>query len=94
MLPEFTFGLEPITAIYLNGSFEVILAIFLLLGLFTRITSFIIGLHLVSIAWVVGYGGVWARDLALATAAFSIFLRGPDEYCLDKCIFKKKLLLI
>ncbi len=88
LLPEFTqsLALSANSLIYINGIFEITLAILLLLGLFTRVVSFIVGLHILSIVWVLGYGPVAVRDLGLALAAFSVTLHGPDEYCLDKLL--------
>jgi len=75
--------------IYLNGIGEIILAILLLLGLFTRTSSFLLGLHLVGIIFTLGYGAIAVRDLGLAIATFSIFLHGADEFCLDILINRK-----
>jgi len=78
-----------IVFIYLNGTFEIIFATLLLLGLFTRTVSFLLGLHLISIVFALGYGAIAVRDLGLAIAAFSVFLHGADEFCLDRLISKK-----
>ncbi|MEM3067350.1 MAG: DoxX family membrane protein [Thermoplasmata archaeon] len=93
MMPEYAKTLIPIGAnnlIYLNGVIEVILAVLLLLGLFTRTVSLLLTLHLLHIITIVGYGAVAARDLALAIATFAIFLHGADEFCLDKIKSNKK----
>ena len=82
--------LSPATFIYINGTFEVIFATLLLLGLFTRIVSLILTLHLLNIVYTVSYGPVGARDLAIALSCLAIFLNGADEFCLDKLIFNKK----
>ena len=84
-------SLSPKILIYLNGGFEIILGILLLLGLFTRAVSFLLGLHLLHIVTIVGYGAIGARDFALALATFSIFLRGTDGFCLDRLLRKKKV---
>ncbi|MCK9212813.1 MAG: DoxX family protein [Ignavibacteriaceae bacterium] len=91
MLPEFakSLSISPTTLIYISGSFEVILSIFLLLGIYTRISSFLLGLHLIDIITIVGYGPIGVRDFALALATFSIVLMGPDEFCLETIIRKK-----
>ena len=70
--------------------FEIIFATFLLLGLYTRISSFLLGLHLLHIVTIVGYGAIGARDLALTLATFAISLNGADEFCFDKIEWKKK----
>ena len=87
MMPEYIQSLSPISAnnlIYFNGTFEIIFATFLLLGLYTRISSFLLGLHLLHIVTIVGYGAIGARDLALTLATFAISLNGADEFCFDK----------
>ncbi len=72
------------TLIYINGIFEISFAILLLLGLYTRTVSLLLGLHLLHIVTIVGYGAIGARDFALALATLAIFLNGADEFCLDK----------
>lgn len=90
MIPSYL-GSSSTTLIYLNGVFEIVLAALLLLGLYTRVTSFLLGLHLLHIATIVGYGPTGARDFALAIATFAIFLRGADELSLDKLWRKKSV---
>ena len=93
--PEPWTGLLPgflnssVAFIYFNGIFEIIFAFLLMIGLFTRVVSFILGLHLVGIIFSLGYGAVAVRDVGLAIVTFSIFLHGADEFCLDKLLFKK-----
>lgn len=91
MIPDYVSGLaSPTTLIYANGIIEIVLAVLLLLGLFTRITSALVTLHLLHITTIVGYGAVGARDIALTFAALATFLHGPDEFCLDHYILKKR----
>ena len=75
--------------VYLNGSFEVIFGILLLLGLYTRFVSFLLGLHLLSISFFVVSGPTTARDFALSIATFAIFLNGADEFCFDRLLREK-----
>jgi uncharacterized membrane protein YphA (DoxX/SURF4 family) len=93
MMPEYVqsiINISPNTLIYINGIFEIALAILLLLGLYTRTVSLLLGLHLLHIVSIVGYGAIGARDFALVLATFAIFLHGPDEFCLDKIRIVKK----
>ena len=76
--------------IYFNAIFEIVFAIFLILGFKVRLTSGLLTLHLLHIATILGYGPVAIRDLALAFATFSIFLSGKDEFCLDVLLKKRK----
>lgn len=93
MMPDYVNMIVPFskaTLVIINGSLEILLATVLLLGIWTRVTSAIITLHLLHITTIVGYGAVGARDLALTLAALAIFLHGPDDYCLDNHIKKEK----
>ncbi len=85
MVPDYINLIIPLsktTLIYMNGLFEVVFATLLLLGVYPRIVSLFLGLHLIHIVSIVGYGAVGARDFALAIATFSIFFSGSDEFCL------------
>ena len=84
-LPDWAYALPlgPLTLIFLNGLFEVILGGLLLAGLFTRIVAILLSLHLIGIAIAVGYNDVAIRDAGLSLATFSVFLQGPDMLCLD-----------
>lgn len=93
MMPEYVQTIIPIGAnnlIFLNGFVEIVLAILLLLGLYTRTVSLLLTLHLLHIVTILGYGATAARDLALAIATFSIFLHGADDFCLDRLKHVKK----
>jgi len=77
------------TFVRLNGSFELIGALLLALGLFTRFLALILGIHLAGIAWTVG-GGVGVRDAALSACTFSLAMSAPDSWTLDACLRKKR----
>src|SRR3989344_5127717 len=86
MMPMYIQSIIPLSVrdlIYLNGTFEIVFATLLLLGLYTRFVSFLLSLHLLHIITILGYGAVAARDFSLAIATFVIFLNGADEFCLD-----------
>jgi uncharacterized membrane protein YphA (DoxX/SURF4 family) len=85
-LPQFAYNLPiaPTTLVLINGIFEVIFGGLLLLGLFTRVASFLLFIHLMGIVFSVGYNDVAIRDLGLSLVTLSIFLSGPDKWCLDK----------
>jgi uncharacterized membrane protein YphA (DoxX/SURF4 family) len=92
LLPHFASSIaSPVTLIYINGIFEILLATFLLLGYFTRTTSALATLHLCSIViFAVGYGSVGTRDFGLMIAALAIFFFGADDYSLDTVLQEKK----
>lgn len=93
LLPQWTASLPftPTTLIHMNGWFEIITGLMLLLGLYTRIVAFLLTLHLFNIAYTLGYGSIAVRDFGLALSALSIFLEGPSELSLDLRFAKKKM---
>ena len=94
MIPEYMqslTSLSPTTLVYMNGALEIILAVLILLGLFTRLASFLVTIHMIHITTIVGYGATGARDFAIALASLSMFLRGPDSFCLDHILRKEKV---
>lgn len=84
-LPKFAQSLpiEPLSILLLTGIFEVVFGLLLLIGLFTRLSSFLLFLHLLIIIIGLGYNDIAVRDFGLALATFAIFLHGPDKWCLD-----------
>lgn len=85
-----TWAMSGTTLIYINGTLEIIFAIALLLGLYTRFVAAVLTLHLLHITTLLGYGAVAVRDFSLAVATASIFLHGADEFCFDTLLKKKK----
>jgi uncharacterized membrane protein YphA (DoxX/SURF4 family) len=77
-------GYSPAVFVMFNAFVEFVLGMFLLLGIHVRFSSAILGLHLIGIAFAVGYGAIMVRDLGLALATLSIFLQGTDKLCLEK----------
>jgi uncharacterized membrane protein YphA (DoxX/SURF4 family) len=81
-LPDFLYSMpNPEIFIYMNAIFEIIFGIFLALGVWTRVASLLLGLHLLGITLSIGLTPVGARDFGLAIATLVIFLHGPDELC-------------
>ncbi len=90
-LPEFT-GYLPIPGeilVQLNGLFEIVFAVALLFGVYTRVSAVLLAVHLMSIAVVAG-GAIGVRDAALAMVGFSIALAEPDEWTMDAKQKKQK----
>ncbi|MEK6910445.1 MAG: DoxX family protein [Nanoarchaeota archaeon] len=85
-LPSFTSFLpfKAVTLIVISGLFESILGLFLILGIFTRLSSALLILHLIGIIFSVGYNEIAVRDFGLLMALLSVFFNGEDEWCLDK----------
>ena len=68
----------------INGLFETILGMLLLLGIFVRITSLILSIHLLIITFSLGYNDIAVRDFILTLITFSICIGGADKWCLIK----------
>ncbi|MBS3093864.1 DoxX family membrane protein [Candidatus Pacearchaeota archaeon] len=85
-----SFG-DPLRFIFFNGIFDLFLGFFLLLGLFTRIVSFIGIIHLIGVILTFGFNDISVRDFGLLLVLVSVFLRGPDDYCLDNKFWKKRI---
>lgn len=83
-VPAFLTAMLPAkTIVMLNGSFEVIFGLLLLAGLYLRIASILLGLHLAGIAFSLGYSATAIRDLGLSIATLSIFFNGYDRWCMS-----------
>ena len=68
--------ISEISFVYINGWFELIFGILLLLGFYTKIIAFLLSLHLLSIIFSVGYNEIGVRDFGIFIALVSIFLYG------------------
>lgn len=76
-LPEWTSKISFLTQtqfIYANATLEVVLGTFLLVGFFTRISAFILAIHLAAITYDVGFTAVGVRDFGLTLATLAIAL--------------------
>lgn len=66
-----------------NGSMEIIIGLFLLIGLYTRMFAVLATLHLLSIVAAVGYNDIAIRDLGLAAMALSLVFSGAGKWSVD-----------
>lgn len=92
MIPDYALnltGLSAITLVHINGAFEIVFGICLLLGFFTRIVSFLLMLHIIHIVTVVGWGGTGVRDFGIAIGMVALFMTGTHSFALDN-LFNKK----
>ena len=83
-LPDFVTSM-PINAeafIRVNGWMEIIGALMLITGFWTRPVSIILGLHLLAIA-IETRGAIGVRDFGLAMAMFALACLPADSYTLD-----------
>lgn len=85
-IPDFVlgFGLSANNFVVFNGMMELVLGLFLLLGIYTRFASLILSLHLFGIAGSIGFSPTGIRDFGLAFATLAVFLFGPDKWSLDR----------
>ena len=82
-------GLKATTLVHLNGSFEVVFGLSLLLGYFTRLTAFLLAFHMLDIVLTVGYSPIGVRDFGLLIGTLVICLHGMDAWSLDYLLGKK-----
>ena len=85
-VPQWTesLGLSAATVVLLNGLFEVVLGVLLAIGFYTRIAALLLSLHLLFIAYEIGYNDIGMRDFALAVATLSLAMFEPDQCTVDK----------
>jgi uncharacterized membrane protein YphA (DoxX/SURF4 family) len=76
-------GLTAKTFVIINGTAEIILAILLTIGFYTKIVALLLSLHLFSIALSIGWDPIAVRDFGLACAALSLFFLNQDRFTLD-----------
>lgn len=90
-LPEWTTKLpvSQVGLIYFNGWFELVFGLALFVGFYTRLSAFLIAIHLLHITITVGYSAIGVRDFGLAISALSVFLSGSDIWSIDK-VFEKE----
>ena len=76
--------------VHANGAFELVFGTALILGLFSRLCSLLLAIHMFDVTFIVGFDALGMRDLGLAIASLSIFLYGPDVLSLENYLFKEK----
>jgi len=77
IVPEWAVNLlhlPPAMIVMANGLFEVVLAGILAMGFFVRVTSCVLGLHLILIAFDFGFTATGIRDIGLVVSAFALSL--------------------
>jgi uncharacterized membrane protein YphA (DoxX/SURF4 family) len=79
-------GVSAKTLVIANAFLELGLGTLLFAGLYTRISSLILALHLFGIALSIGFNPLGVRDFGLAIATLVVFFNGIDKFCLDKRI--------
>jgi len=65
--------------VLINGLFEVLSSILLILNIFTRPVAFLLFLHLIGIAIPMGLSPTGVRDFGLCISTFALFLLGERK---------------
>lgn len=63
--------LESVTIVYANAVFELVFSVLLILGLWTKWVSFLLGAHLAVITISMGFTPTGMRDFGLTMATFA-----------------------
>lgn len=71
-------GLSPVSLVFLNGIFEVVMAILLVFGIWIRPVATLLFLHMCGIVASVGLDSIGVRDIAIAASLLSIAFYGND----------------
>lgn len=84
-LPSFMTNtiITPTNIVVMNGIMEIVLGIFLAIGLYTKFASLVLGIHLIGIALTIGFNPKGVRDLGLAAATLSLFCSGAGPWSID-----------
>lgn len=88
-IPEFVVKYSPVNAttlIHFNGAFEIVFGVALLLGLCTRLSALLLGLHLAHISATLGFNSLSVRDFGIVMGNLFVVLYGPDELTVDRLI--------
>jgi uncharacterized membrane protein YphA (DoxX/SURF4 family) len=86
LIPDYvlSIGISAKTLVLFNGVFDLVFGILLLIGIYVRPVSLLLGIHLLHTSLVLGLSPSGVRDFALALATLSIFLNGPDDFCIKR----------
>lgn len=90
-VPEFLSRIIPASTIVLiNGSAEILLGLMMISGFYLRLSSLLLGAHLLVIALSMGLNAIAVRDYGLAFATLSLLFLGPDKFCIDARLKKNE----
>ena len=76
--------ISPRSFVVLNGGFEVFFGTLLFLGLYRRLSAFLLGTHLMGITFTIGFTEIGMRDFGLAASTLAIVLISEDRFSLDQ----------
>jgi uncharacterized membrane protein YphA (DoxX/SURF4 family) len=81
-IPDYIIKISPVSAttlVHMNAALELVFGTSMLFGFFTRVSAFILALHLVDITFTLGYNSIGVRDFGLTIATLAIFLNGTTQ---------------
>ncbi len=76
-------GMNALALVHINAWFEIIAAILLGAGIYTRWVALILSVHVLVIASGFGISANGVRDFGLAVSLFALSLFGSDKCCFD-----------
>ena len=82
------FGGSAVTAVLLNGWFEIIAGAMLAFGIYIRQVASLLAVHLTLIVFDVGLSAIGVRDIGLVAATVAVIFLEPDCWTLY-CPVKK-----
>ncbi len=87
-LPDFLSGLpvRETQIVLLNGVFEIVASVLLILGAYTNIVALLLSLHLFGIAFSIGLTATGVRDLGLAISTLALSMLGAGDFSIDSLL--------
>ena len=82
LVPSFS-PIQPTNVVIMMAIFQMIIAIFIIIGSFTRLAALLMALSLIPIIISLGYNDVAVRDFAILMAAISLAMSGSKKLSLD-----------
>lgn len=86
-VPEWVMVISPFsieTVVLINGIFEIVVGLALLVGFWTRLSALLLALHLIPIIINLGYGPTGVRDFGIFMATLGLSFLLPDRLTVDK----------
>ncbi len=77
-------GMSASTIVHLNGTFEIIAALLLAVGVWVRWVALLLALHLFVIAANFGFTSIGIRDFGLSFSTLAVSLFGGDDWSLTR----------
>jgi len=82
LVPSFI-PIQPTIVVVAMAIFQVLVAVFIILGAFTRLAALLMAISLIPIIISLGYNDIAVRDFAIFMAALSLAMSGSKKLSLD-----------